>query len=98
MQLCFANEVYNILVLVNSGFSCQHYASPYTTALKDTAVDNQLIGDGYITHQTIPITLQVRPFHVEELVLYVLFTSESILLPSVIIAPLGWDIMKRDTD
>ncbi|KAK3553990.1 hypothetical protein QTP70_019031 [Hemibagrus guttatus] len=45
------------------------------------AVNKQPIGDGYITHQTVPITLQVRLFHVEEVVLFVIsFPSNPIIL------------------
>lgn len=43
--------------------------TPCTMPLKVTAVNNQSIWDGYFTHQTVSITLQVGLFHVEELVL-----------------------------
>lgn len=38
--------------------------------LKVTAVDHQPIGKGFITHQTVPLTLQVGLFHTEKLVFF----------------------------
>ncbi|KAK3561854.1 hypothetical protein QTP86_017487, partial [Hemibagrus guttatus] len=45
---------------------------PCVTPLQVTAVDNRPIGKGYITQQTLPLTLQVELFHTEEMGFYVI--------------------------
>ncbi|KAK3530502.1 hypothetical protein QTP86_027866, partial [Hemibagrus guttatus] len=41
-----------------------------TPPLRVMAVDNQPIGEGYLTHQTQPLELQVGLFHLERITFY----------------------------
>lgn len=48
-------------------------------SLRVTAADNQPIGKGYLTHQSIPLILQVGLFHTEKLVLYIISPKNPII-------------------
>ncbi|KAK3556043.1 hypothetical protein QTP70_001852 [Hemibagrus guttatus] len=83
VRMRIASESHHISALVDSGSAvnlihCQLVEErqlprvPCTAPLRITAVDNQPIGDGKITCQTVPIFVQVGLFHIEELDLFVI--------------------------
>lgn len=79
VQLHHANEVHCFSGLEDSGSAIKLDPRPAdggveicATQLKITAINNLPFGDGFINHYTIPATLKISLFHIEELVLFII--------------------------